>query len=119
MHNFKELTVWQKGVDFAVAMYKLTNIFPSEEKFGLVSQMRRAAVSIPSNISEGTGRRTDKDFNNFLGNALGSSYEVETEIIISQKLGFLSNEDFAASQSSLNEIQKMIVGLQKSLNVQF
>lgn len=119
MHNFKELKVWQKSVDFAVEMYKITQPFPAEEKYGLVSQMRRAAVSISSNIAEGTGRRTDKDFNNFLGNSLGSSYELETELIISLKLNFISENKFVTTQTSLSEIQKMIVGLQNSLNIQY
>src|SRR5689334_16102288 len=117
MHNFKELKVWQKSVDFAVDIYKVTSALPPEEKFGLISQMRRAAVSIPSNIAEGTGRRTSKDFNNFIGTSLGSSYELETELIISEKLNFISENEFNTTQSSLSEIQKMIVGLQKSLNI--
>lgn len=119
MHNFKELKVWQRSVDFAVDIYKITQNFPQEEKYGLVSQIKRASVSIPANIAEGTGRRTDKDFNNFLGTSLGSSYELETELIISQKLNLLSDEEFKTSSKSLEEIQKMIVGLQKSLNINY
>ena len=118
MHNFKELKAWQKSVDFALDIYKLTSALPSEEKFGLISQMRWAAVSIHlKNIAEGTGRRTSKDFNNFLGTSLRSSYELDTELIISEKLNFISENEFNTAQSSLSEIQKMIVGLKKSLNI--
>ncbi len=117
MHNFKELKVWQKSIDLTVDIYKLTEGFTKEEKYGLVSQMRRAAVSIPANIAEGTGRRTPKDFNNFLGTSLGSSFELETELIISAQLNFITETDFNKLNNPLQEIQKMIYGLQKSLNL--
>jgi len=94
MHNFRELKVWQKSIDMTVEIYKLTENFPKEEKFGLISQMRRAAVSIAANIAEGTGRRTEKDFNAFLGNSLGSSFELETELIISSRLNFTVEDTF-------------------------
>ena len=115
MHNFKELKIWQKSVDFAVDVYKLTQKLPAEEKFSLVSQMRRSAVPIPSNIAEGAGKRTNRDFNSYLVNSLGSCFELETQLIISNKLKFIQEEDFVSSCTSLEEIQKMIVGLQKSL----
>ena len=115
MHNFKELKIWQKSVDFAVDIYKLTQMLPKEKRYSLVSQMRRAVVSISSNIAEGTGRRTDKDFNSYLVNSLGSCFELETQLIISKRLKYIEEADFNSSSLSLREIQKMIVGLQKTL----
>lgn len=101
MHNFKELKVWQKGIQLAVDMYKQTENFPSGEKFGLTSQMRRAAVSIPSNIAEGCGRKTDKDLSNFLSHSLGS------QLIISREVQLIADLEFEKLTSELNEIQKM------------
>lgn len=107
MHNFKELMVWQKGIDLAEHIYKLTSEFPSEEKFGIVSQMRRSAVSVPSNVAEGAGRKTDKDFSNFLSISLGSQFELETQLIISNRVGFLSEDELIKRSSELIELQKM------------
>ncbi len=118
MHNFKELTVWNKSVDIALEIYKLTMSFPSEEKFGLVSQMRRCSISIPSNIAEGSGRKTKKDFNSFLSNSLASSFELETQLLIVVRLQLITNDQFEFIIAQLNEIQKMIVGLQRSLNIE-
>jgi four helix bundle protein len=115
MKNFKNLKVWQKGIELVKLIYIKTSNFPKEEIFGLTSQIRRSAVSIPSNISEGAGRGTKKELNNFLNLALGSTYELETQLIISREIGFISNEDFDSLYSILDEIQKMIFGLQKSL----
>jgi four helix bundle protein len=117
MHNFKELTVWQKSVDFAVTMYKITNKLPSEEKFGLTNQLRRSAVSISANIAEGAVRRTGKDFYHFLGNALGSSFECEAHLIISFRLDFIAESEYKLLADSIYELQKMIHGLQKSLGI--
>ena len=107
MHNFKELQVWQRGIDIAQNVYQLTSSFPSEEKFGIISQIRRCAVSVPSNIAEGSGRKTDKDFSNFLSYSLGSQFELETQLIISNRVGFMSNEQLTNTTKELNEIQKM------------
>ncbi len=115
MHNFKELKIWSKSIDITVDMYKETSSFPSEEKFNLISQMRRSAVSIPSNIAEGAGRNSDKEFNQFLGIAKGSSFELQTQIIISNRLNFISNEKFEELNSSIEEVQKMITGFQSKL----
>src|SRR5690606_31265320 len=82
MNNLKELKIWNRAMELAVQVYKATETFPAEEKFGLTSQSRRAAVSIPSNIAEGAGRNSVKEFNNFLGIANGSSYELQTQLII-------------------------------------
>lgn len=109
MHNFKELNVWKKGIEMVTAIYELTSKFPSDEKFGLTSQIRRAAISIPSNIAEGSGRKTNKDFSNFLSISLGSQFELETQLIVASQLGFVSNE--AIIFQELNELQKMTRGL--------
>lgn len=107
MHNFKELKVWQKAVKLAVAVYKKTAFFPSEEKFGLTSQIRRSAVSVPSNIAEGCGRNTEKGLSNFLGYSLGSQFELETQLIISKEIGLLNEENFETLTRELSETQKM------------
>ncbi|MBI4930997.1 MAG: four helix bundle protein [Bacteroidetes bacterium] len=116
MHKFKELNVWQKAVDLAVDVYQVTKKFPSEERFGLTSQMNRCLVSIPSNIAEGAGRNTDGEFNHFLGVATGSSFELETQLIIANKLNILHEDDFKSTSKSIQEIQNMLFGLQKSLS---
>ena len=92
MHNYKQLKVWNKSIDLVVDVYKATVEFPKEEKYGLISQMRRSAVSIPSNIAEGAGRSYDKEFCHFLSNAHGSSYELETQVIVSEKLKLISKD---------------------------
>ena len=115
MKNFKNLKIWQKGITIVIDVYKKVKHFPKEELFGLTSQIKRSAVSIPSNIAEGSGRGTDKEFNRFLDIALGSSFELETHLIIAHKLEFLSNDNFNHLNKELDEEQKMIIGLQKSL----
>lgn len=107
MHNFKELKIWQKGVRLAVELYRYSETFPDSEKFGLTSQMRRAAVSISSNIAEGCGRKTNKDLSKFLAHSLGSQYELETQLIISKEIQLLDQDSFESLASELNEIQKM------------
>ncbi len=115
MHNFKELKVWQKSVDLAVEIYQLTIKLPQEEKFGLISQLRRSTVSISSNIAEGAGRKSKKDFHHFLSNALASSFESETQLEICRRLNFISTEEHKLIIQNLDEVQRMIHGLQKSL----
>lgn len=115
MKNFKNLKVWRKGIELVVDVYKTSSDFPKEELYGLTSQIRRSAISIPSNVAEGAGRGTDKDFNRFLDIALGSAFELETQIIIAHELEFLADNDFEELSVKLNEEQKMITGLQKSL----
>ena len=109
MHNFKELKVWQKAVDFAVEIYAVTKVFPSEEKFGLVSQMRRAGVSIPSNIAEGCGKTSTKQFSQSLEVSLGESFELETQP------GLITAERVKELEENLSELQRMINGLKASL----
>ena len=111
-HN---LEVWKRSLDFVTKIYKVTTKFPNEEKFGLVSQMRRAAVSIPSNIAEGAARNSKKEFINFLHIAQGSASELETQIYISANLSFISKDQTDPLLQELEEISKMIIGLQKSL----
>lgn len=108
MHNYKEFKVWKRSIALNVFIYECTRSFPVEEKFGLVSQMRRSAISIPSNIAEGSGRRTDKDFAHFLSIAHGSICELESQLFISLELKFISKEDFEKIINELKEIQKML-----------
>lgn len=115
MNYFKELKVWQKAIELVTETYLVTKGFPKDELFGLVSQIRRCVVSIPSNIAEGCGRKTTKDFSNFLGIALGSCFELETQIIISKNIGYLTNEQFIILESEIQHIQNMIIKLQTSL----
>lgn len=115
MHNYKELKIWQNAIESSVEIYKLTDKFPDTEKYNLSSQLRRSAVSVPSNIAEGAGRNSDKDFIRFLGVALGSCFELHTQVIISYKLEIIEKEEYNSLDSSLDELEKMIWGFQKSL----
>ncbi|MDB5009869.1 MAG: four helix bundle protein [Mucilaginibacter sp.] len=116
MHNFKELKVWKAGIEICKSTFLITKSFPSEEKFGLISQMNRSAVSIPSNIAEGCGRKSNKEFHQFLNIALGSSFELETQVIIAKEFNYITSERSEDICTSIIEIQKMINGLQKSLS---
>jgi four helix bundle protein len=115
MKNFKNLNVWRKGIDLVVNVYKKSKQFPKEEIYGLTSQIKRSAISIPSNIAEGSGRGSNKDFNRFLDISLGSSFELETQLIIAHELEFLSDNDFNELNEKVIEEQRMITGLQKTL----
>lgn len=116
MHDYKQLKVWNKAIDLVVDVYKATGDFPKEEKYGLISQMRRCAVSIPSNIAEGAGRNSDKEFCHFLSIAHGSSYELETQLIVSQRLELIDSTISDALCAKINEVQKMSYNLQTKLN---
>lgn len=115
MHNIKELKLWHKAIDLTVEVYKATENFPREETYGLTSQIRRAAVSIPSNISEGAGRNSNKEFRYFLSVANGSSYELQTQIVISNKLQLMPDASAEVLLSRIDEIQKMNYSFQKSI----
>ena len=115
MHNFKELKVWQLSRSLVKEIYEITAEFPASEKYGLISQLRRCAVSIPSNIAEGAGRRTDKDFTQFLSISLGSSYELETLLILSFDVSFITEHQLQNLTNKISEIQKMTNGLIKTL----
>ena len=114
-HNFKNLKVWQKSVDLAVKVYQMTGIFPSEEKFGMTSQMRRSSVSIPSNVAEGSARNSSKAFTNCLDISLGESFELETQTIIANRVGLLDQKQFDDLNQDLDEIQKMIIGFKATV----
>jgi len=111
MHNFKKLNVWQKGRDLVKKIYLSTKKFPKEELYGLTSQIRRAAVSIPSNIAEGAGRNSEKEFSRFLDIANGSAFELETQIILSFDLEYITETEMNSILNLIEEIQKMIYGL--------
>jgi len=108
MKTYKELHVWEKSVELVTSIYTATRRFPEDEKFGLISQMRRCAVSIPSNIAEGHGRKSNVEFARYLRISYGSSSELETQLIISKKLNFLSDKDFDKINSELTEVRKML-----------
>ena len=108
MHRFKDLKFWQLSRVFCKDIYDITARFPESEKFGLMSQLRRASISIPSNIAEGASRKTNKDFSRFLTMSLGSCYEVETQLLISHDLGFLSEEHLSKLHKTLTQIIKMM-----------
>lgn len=108
METYQQLIVWQKSVDLVVEIYTLTRRFPSDERFGLISQMQRSAISIPSNIAEGHGRKSDGDFARFLCIAYGSSSELETQILVSYRLNFISIKEYDEISIKITEIRKML-----------
>jgi four helix bundle protein len=116
MTTHKDLIVWQKSINLVTLVYKITNQFPKEEIYGLTSQMRRAAVSIPSNIAEGHGRFSDKELIRFLFISLGSSAELETQLILANNLGFLNEVDFEQLQELNNEVIRMLSALIRKKN---
>lgn len=116
MHNLKELKIWNKAVELSVEVYKATANFPKEEIYDLTSQIRRSAVSVPSNISEGAGRNSNKEFIHFLGISNGSSYELQTQLVISNKLKLISNETLQPLLKEIEEIQKMTYTFQNKLH---
>ncbi|MET4081329.1 four helix bundle protein [Pedobacter sp. UYP30] len=118
MHNFKELKVWQKSIDLAVEVYKATALLPADERFGLISQMKRCSVSISSNIAEGSGRGSGPQFKHFLNISQGSAFELETQLIISNRLSLLNDEFASRLIDRVTEIQKMIYSLGQKINVE-
>ena len=117
MHNYNNLQIWQQAMDLVEDIYKLTASFPPEEKFGLVSQMTRAAVSIPSNIAEGAGRNSDKDFAHFISIAIGSLYELNTQIVLSERLGYINQIQSQELQKKLDNLQRKSVSFKSKLNI--
>ena len=115
MRNFKELKIWQKGFEIAVDTYKITASFPSAEKFGLSSQITRAAVSIPSNVAEGSSRKSEKDYHRFVEISLGSSFELETQLLIAKAVGLNEKGDYEDLLTKINEEQKMLASFMNSL----
>jgi four helix bundle protein len=111
MRTHERLDVWKKAVDFVVEIYRATEDFPKDERFGLVSQLRRAAVSIPANLAEGAARSFPKETLHFISNAQGSASEVATELIIANRLGYLKAEVHTQLEESCREISRMMTGL--------
>ena len=116
MPGYRDLKVWQAAMCLAEEVYRLSGRFPKHEIYGLASQLQRSAVSLPSNIAEGHGRNSRKEFNHFLGIALGSLAELETQLILAQHLNYLTEEEISKALQNADEIGKMLKGLQKSLN---
>lgn len=116
MHRYKELQVWQKSIDLAIEIYKITEKLPKQEQYGLISQINRAVVSIPSNIAEGAGRNTNREFSRFLGYSLGSAFELDMQFIISNKLNYIENHVFQKVTDELEMIQNMLFKLKQSFN---
>jgi four helix bundle protein len=114
-HRFRDLKIWQKAMLIAKLTYQCCADFPGEERFGLTSQMRRAAVSIASNIAEGAGRGTNRDFSQFVSMATGSAYELETQFLLAFEFGYLRPEQVETVMSELSELQRMLYGFQQSL----
>lgn len=108
MHTFKNLIVWQKSIELVIAIYELTASYPKEEIYGLISQTRRAAVSVPSNIAEGRRRGSDPQYLHFLEIALGSTAELETQLLLAKELSFAIPERFTKSDELLLEVIKML-----------
>src|SRR6187402_3625617 len=115
MFGFEKLDVWQKAIEFADVVYSTTRCFPSDERFGLTNQMRRAAVSISSNLAEGSSRNSRKDFARFIEIAVGSVFEVVSQSFIARNQGFLSQEQFQQHYQAAEKQGKMLSGLRRSL----
>ena len=115
MHNYKNLHIWKEGIQLARKIYEVTSTFPANEKFGIVSQMTRAAVSIPSNIAEGAGRGSQKDFANFLSIAIGSIFELHTQIVICEQIGYIDNEIAQELDKQTFTLQQQITALKQRL----
>lgn len=108
MHNFNNLVIWKDGIQLSKEIYSLVKSFPQAETYGMVSQITRAAVSVPSNIAEGAGRDSDKEFSHFLSIAIGSLFELQTQIIISKEIGYIPAEKANEILNNIDKLQKMI-----------
>ena len=113
--SFRDLAVWQRAIEMTLGIYKLTAAFPDAERFGLTNQLRRASVSVASNIAEGYGRSTEGEYVQFLGHARGSVSEVETQLVISHSLGFGSKEALEKAEKLCSEVGRMLRAMMKSL----
>lgn len=116
MHNFKELKVWKLSIALSKLIFESTRTFPNEHKFGLSSQMFRCSVSIPSNIAEGCGRKSDKELKQFISISLGSAFELQTQIVIANEVELITTQQFEILNDRITEIQKMLNGFANSLN---
>ncbi len=115
MHKLQDLIIWHKAIELSTEVYKATENFPKEEKYGLTSQIRRSAVSVPSNIAEGAGRNSDGEFCHFLGVSNASSYELQTQLIIANNLELIEKNNVESLLKDIDTIQKMNYKLQKSM----
>lgn len=115
IESHRDLIVWQKSVELVTECYRVTSSFPSDERFGLTSQLRRSAVSVPANIAEGKGRGTTNNFVNFLSIASGSLTELDTHLVIANKLGYITKETLNELEARMDEVGRMLTGLRKSL----
>ncbi len=116
MHNYKNLKIWKESAEFAVEIYKITNRFPKEEMYGLTNQLRRASVSMSSNIAEGSKRTTKKDFRSFIAISHGSGAEVESQLYIAKELGYVTEQEYAVCIIKLDGIMKMTAAFGKTLS---
>lgn len=116
MRPHQKLEAWKKAIELVTDVYRASERFPKEERFGLTSQIRRAAVSIPANIAEGAGRRSQKEFLHFLSNSQGSASELETELIIANNLRYLDEDSFSTLNGKLERIGRLITGLGRHLS---
>jgi four helix bundle protein len=116
MRNFKQLLIWQKGFEIAIQSFKLVETFPKEERFSLSNQITRASVSIPSNIAEGSSRTSEKDYNRFLEHSLGSSFELETQLLIAEAVNYGEVKTRSKMLQDIAEEQKMLISFMRKLN---
>jgi four helix bundle protein len=116
--DYRDLIVWQKAIELTICIYKLTQSFPRSELYGMTSQMRRASVSVASNIAEGRGRLNPAEFRQFLGLAQGSTYELQTQLLVARKLGHAPCESFTDAESLGNEVSKMLGSFIQTLNAE-
>jgi four helix bundle protein len=116
MHKYKELKIWKEGMLLAQMTYKVASLFPNHEQYGLTSQIKRAVVSIPSNIAEGAGRSSNKEFSHFLCIAMGSAFELETQLMLARDFDFISKAQFEEIWNQVNKVQRMINGFRISIN---
>lgn len=115
MHNFEKLKIWQKAMDIAVEVYEVSLLLPTEERFNLIQQIKKCAVSIPSNIAEGSGRNSNKEFTQFLGIANGSTFELITQLLLAKRLNLITEETIQPIVNQLVEVSNMNFSFQKSL----
>lgn len=117
MHNYKELKIWIKGIDLAESIYKTVSNFPDSEKYGIISQLKRASISVSSNIAEGASRKSQKEFSHFLSISLGSLFEIETQLVIANRIKYITDKTLEELTEQINEIIKMIIGFKRQLKV--
>tara|TARA_B110000908_G_scaffold81088_1_gene97224 strand:- start:123 stop:476 length:354 start_codon:yes stop_codon:yes gene_type:complete len=117
MHNYKELKIWIKGIDLAESIYKTVSNFPESEKYGIISQLKRASISVSSNIAEGASRKSQKEFSHFLSISLGSLFEIETQLVIANRIKYITDKALEELTEQINELIKMIIGFKRQLKV--